>query len=88
MELEWERVNKQDIAALNAYLDRFKDSPHAQEARNLIARLLLEADRQAVLQSLANFVSAFNSKNLDEVMRIWPSGPRLPFRQPSTTGLR
>jgi hypothetical protein len=74
-EVVWERIPKDDLDQLNGYIQRYPNSARDQEARRLIQRLQQLLREEALIDQLfENVVSAFNSRNIDELRRLWPSG--------------
>jgi hypothetical protein len=76
-QIEWERLNRSDEDSVRAYLKRF---PNSQQARTELARLEQvqreKADAQAVVNALNQFTKAYESKDSEQVARIWPSIPK------------
>jgi len=71
----WDSTDKKDRAELQAYVAKFPSGAHANEARRILQSLsegLPAADRKAILETLARFQSAFNSKNADAVLAQYP----------------
>ncbi|HEY4360475.1 MAG TPA: protein kinase [Bryobacteraceae bacterium] len=76
-EIEWAGVNKQNADQIRAFLQRHPGSAQTGEANTALASLQqgdkLATDRRAILQVLAQYQSAYSSKNIQDVLKVWPS---------------
>ena len=77
---------------LKSFLDRHPDGPYAEQVR---AKLSLRRERQAVLDVLHNYETAYNKHDFEGILRVWPSCPekyrkiiRDSFNSPQTLSLR
>jgi hypothetical protein len=76
-ELDWASVNHQDPNAIRTFLQRHSTGPLATQANAELNALQqnadLSSDRRAIGQALAQYASAYNRRNLQELETVWPS---------------
>lgn len=76
-ELDWESArDKNDPAAIQAFLSRYPNSSYSELARQRVKTLQssisTERDRQAILSILNQLQTAYNSRDVDQLARLWP----------------
>jgi serine/threonine-protein kinase len=80
-QLDWDRVrNSNDPAQLQAFLDKHPGSQFATAAHTSIEKFTraraetegVQADRKAVLQVINAYASAFQQKNVDKIVSLYP----------------
>jgi tetratricopeptide (TPR) repeat protein len=90
----WKTTNKGDVTSLQSYVRRFPAGRHTEEALSDIAHIAEPPppppprdDRRAVRGLLEQYRHAYESKNVEELKKIWPgmtdsavSGLRRVFR--------
>jgi hypothetical protein len=84
----WQRTNRGDENSLNAYLKAFPGGKHADVASDLVAKIHASAngggakpprpsqkelDDAAIRTLLKGYESAFDTRNADALLKIWPS---------------
>jgi eukaryotic-like serine/threonine-protein kinase len=70
-QLDWQKVRStQD---LEAFLSRYPNSPLADLARERIRQQQNSSDRNGVLAVLERYAQAYQHKNTDELVAIWPT---------------
>ncbi|HWZ78319.1 MAG TPA: protein kinase [Candidatus Sulfotelmatobacter sp.] len=84
----WQRTNRGDENSLNAYLKAFPGGKHAEGASDLVAKIHASAnaggakpprpsqkelDDAAIRVLLKGYESAFDTRNVDALLKIWPS---------------
>ncbi len=76
-EIDWAGVNKQNADQIRAFLQRHPGSPQTGEANTALAALQqgdrLAADRRAITQVLTQYQRSYSSKNIQEILALWPS---------------
>jgi hypothetical protein len=79
-QLGWESVNRTDMGALRAYVQRFPNSSDIPQAQAEIARLeqarRAAADAQAIARALKSYEAAFARRELNDLRAIWPTMPK------------
>jgi hypothetical protein len=70
---DWPGVDKNKEKDLQAFIQRYPESPLANAARDHIRQLQTTSDRSGVLSALGRYSDAYQHKSTDELEAVWPS---------------
>jgi len=70
-------VKASSSEALQTFLNRHPNSPYAEQARQKLSQLL---DKESVRSVLRSYEAAYNRKDLDGIVALWPSCPE-PYKK-------
>ena len=76
-EIDWANTNKQSADQIRSFLQRHSGSPQTAEANAALTALQqsdrVAADRRAINQVLTQYQRSYSSKNIQEILALWPS---------------
>jgi len=70
---DWPGVDKNKEKDLQAFIQRYPESPLANAARDRVRQLQASSDRSGVLSALGRYSDAYQHRNTDELEAVWPS---------------
>jgi len=77
-ERAWGRTNRNNLEALGSFLKQYGSSPFAGQAREDLNRL--QRDAMAIQQTISDYKSAFESKNVAAIRKLFPEMDEREYR--------